>query len=61
MNQLTIAFFCATSALLFFAIVTTGLRAYVRTRITKVIGIDDWLIAAALVSTFFKLSTKFLA
>jgi hypothetical protein len=50
MNNLAIALFASASAFLFFAWLTMSLRMYVRITMIKAVGVDDYLIIAALVS-----------
>ena len=52
MNDLAIALFASASVFLFFAWLTMSLRLYVRITMIKAVGIDDYLMIAALVSTF---------
>ena len=50
MNDLAIALFASASVFLFFAWLTMSLRMYVRITMIKAVGVDDYLMIAALVS-----------
>ena len=52
-DYLGISLYTSGAVLLFLALVTTSLRCYVRIRIVKVFGLDDWLMVLAMVRTFY--------
>jgi hypothetical protein len=49
MNDLAIALFASASVFLFFAWLAMSLRMYVRITMIKAVGVDDYLMIAALV------------